>query len=252
MKMYILQTKCHFWAHLNCDYVGKQKTAAANLHFRYWSIQWSINLFMFEFRKRLKVEKWQVDSATVSSLEVRLSSWSITPDYKQRIWTLRSGISSVFRFSLLVPLTVCSSTCLCACSVASWTRSVQCIDISIDQLSGLSLLGPINSTPSIGMSFSLMAFCTHRWYFRKVSVHGSPLRSPFRNFSANQRLKHWSYSCFRSVQASPTLFISDSDLKHDDETKYGGFLQLFSRAGAASVTFPQPRDAIGWLRRRTL
>lgn len=79
------------------------------------------------------------------------------------------------------------------------------------RLSGLSLLGPMNSTPSIGMSFSLMAFCTQRWYFRKVSVHGSPLRSPFKNFSANQRLKHWSYSRFRSVQASPTLFISAKD-----------------------------------------
>ncbi|TNN39106.1 hypothetical protein EYF80_050741 [Liparis tanakae] len=60
----------------------------------------------------------------------------------------------------------------------------------------------MNSTPSTGMSFSRMAFCTQRWYSRKVSVHGSPLRSPFRNLSANQRLKH------RSVQASPTLFIS--------------------------------------------
>lgn len=79
------------------------------------------------------------------------------------------------------------------------------------QLSGLSLLGPMKSTPSMGMSFSLMAFCTQRWYFRKLSVHGSPLRSPFRNFSANQRLKHWSYSRFRSVHASPTLFMIHGD-----------------------------------------
>ncbi|CAB1442821.1 unnamed protein product [Pleuronectes platessa] len=76
------------------------------------------------------------------------------------------------------------------------------------QLSGLSLLGPMKSSPSTGMSLSLMAACTQRWYFRKVSVHGSPPRSPFRNFSANQRLKHWSYSRFSSVHASPTLFIS--------------------------------------------
>ncbi len=76
--------------------------------------------------------------------------------------------------------------------------------------------GPMNSTPSTGMSFSWMAFCkrarahqltpsitlicareyyktitcTHVWYFRNNSLHGSALRSPFRNFSANQRLKH--------------------------------------------------------------
>ncbi|MEQ2309103.1 hypothetical protein AMECASPLE_035180 [Ameca splendens] len=78
----------------------------------------------------------------------------------------------------------------------------------------------MNSTPSIGMSFSLMAFCTQRWYFRKVSVHGSPLRSPFRKCSANQRLKHWSYSRFSSVQASPTLFISGDPRGHTAEGDY--------------------------------
>lgn len=48
---------------------------------------------------------------------------------------------------------------------------------------------------------------THVWYLRNSSLHGSALRSPFRNFSANQRLKHWSYSRLSSVQPSPTLFI---------------------------------------------
>lgn len=102
--------------------------------------------------------------------------------------------------------------------VPAWPRGRVPRPTSIDgrrvpvrnQLSGLSLLGPMNSTPSIGMSFSLMAFCTQCWYFRKLSVHGSPLRSPFRNFSANQRLKHWSYSRFSSVHASPTLFMSET------------------------------------------
>ncbi|KAG7240158.1 hypothetical protein INR49_027526 [Caranx melampygus] len=85
----------------------------------------------------------------------------------------------------------------------------------------------MNSTPSIGMSFSLMAFCTHRWYFLKVSVHGSPLRSPFRNFSANQRLKHWSYSRLRSVQASPTLFISGTKVQTPRRHKHGGLNHCF-------------------------
>lgn len=138
-------------------------------------------------------------------------------------------------------------------------RSVCCIDISIDdqsvfprhQLSGLSLLGPMNSTPSIGMSFSLMAFCTQRWYFRKVSVHGSPLRSPFRNFSANQRLKHWSYSRFRSVQASPTLFISDNTTQKQRGDEISRISSTVFLAGSKcqhehSVTFLEPRDAIGW------
>lgn len=49
--------------------------------------------------------------------------------------------------------------------------------------------------------------CTHVWYLWNNSLHGSALRSPFRNFSANQRLKHWSYSRLSSVQPSPTLFI---------------------------------------------
>jgi len=136
------------------------------------------------------------------------------------------------------------------------------------QLSGFSLFGPINSTPSIGMSFSLMAFCkhthtrasvidswftgsslgfetqsqvfshfrgliynhihncsharictwTHVWYLWNNSLHGSALRSPFRNFSANQRLKHWSYSRLSSVQPSPTLFIF---LSQWDDTLHG-------------------------------
>ncbi|MEQ2235043.1 hypothetical protein ILYODFUR_037580 [Ilyodon furcidens] len=92
----------------------------------------------------------------------------------------------------------------------------------------------MNSTPSIGMSFSLMAFCTQRWYFRKVSVHGSPLRSPFRKCSANQRLKHWSYSRFSSVQASPTLFISgdpSSETKPATEDK-----SCLSRVTAGCLT----------------
>lgn len=109
------------------------------------------------------------------------------------------------------------------------------------QLSGLSLLGPMNSTPSIGMSFSLMAFCTHRWYFRKVSVHGSPLRSPFRNFSANQRLKHWSYSRFRSVQASPTLFISDCALEKQQGSKiWGNFFTAFQTRNKIMVSTQAP------------
>lgn len=74
--------------------------------------------------------------------------------------------------------------------------------------SGLSLLGPMNSIPSTGMSLSLIAFWTQERYRRKSSVHGSPLPSPFRNFSANHRLKHWSYSRFMSVHSSPTLFMS--------------------------------------------
>lgn len=105
-----------------------------------------------------------------------------------------------------------------------------------NQLSGLSLLGPMKSTPSIGMSFSLMAFCTQCWYFRKLSVHGSPLRSPFRNFSANQRLKHWSYSRFSSVHASPTLFISgDTRRNLDQEAKCGRVPLLFKSAGPRTL-----------------
>ncbi|KAM3661472.1 glutamyl-tRNA(Gln) amidotransferase subunit C, mitochondrial [Ammospiza maritima maritima] len=42
----------------------------------------------------------------------------------------------------------------------------------------------------------------------KSCPQGSPALSPLRNFSANQRLKHWSYSRFSSVHASPTLFIA--------------------------------------------
>lgn len=62
-------------------------------------------------------------------------------------------------------------------------------------------------------------------------MHGSPLRPPFRNFSANQRLKHWSYSRFSSVHASPTLFISgDTRRNLDQEAKCGRVPMLFKSA----------------------
>uniref|UniRef100_A0A8B9N100 Glutamyl-tRNA(Gln) amidotransferase subunit C, mitochondrial n=1 Tax=Accipiter nisus TaxID=211598 RepID=A0A8B9N100_9AVES len=53
--------------------------------------------------------------------------------------------------------------------------------------------------------------CTQSWYRLKSCPQGSPALSPLRNFSANQRLKHWSYSRFSSVQASPTLFIAAAE-----------------------------------------
>lgn len=145
--------------------------------------------------------------------------------------------------------------------VRSWNPIVRlknhCLDL-LHQLSGLSLLGPMNSTPSTGMSFSLMAFCTHRWYFRKVSEHGSPLRSPFRNFSANQRLKHWSYSRFSSVQPSPTLFMSANNHRtpQTDETKRFVLAVVVTvpqrqhahqQLPVLPLTFLESLDSIGWL-----
>lgn len=129
---------------------------------------------------------------------------------------------------------------LCGRPPASYTRSAASMrcdpdEPALDQPSGLSLLGPMKSTPSIGMSFSLMAFCTQCWYFRKLSVHGSPLRSPFRNFSANQRLKHWSYSRFRSVHASPTLFISD-DRAETETTR--------RNVGGSAASAPGPAEML--------
>lgn len=143
----------------------------------------------------------------------------------------------------------------CACSrplvvVEGESRSFP-VRPSLHQLSGLSLLGPMNSTPSTGMSFSLMAFCTQRWYRRKVSVHGSPLRSPFRNFSANQRLKHWSYSRFSSVHASPTLFMPPPQKSTPDSGSEasGRVFKPSADPTCALRHFLTRANAIGWFLR---